>query len=44
VMNWRSLRGKMSSITEVLRKIVAQGSVVFKVLCYKPEDRGFETR
>jgi hypothetical protein len=26
------------------RNLGARGSVVVKALCYKPEDRGFETR
>jgi hypothetical protein len=38
------LGGRDHRFTEVLRKIVAHSSVVFKALCYKPESRGFETR
>jgi hypothetical protein len=30
--------------TESPYSVWARGSVVVKALCYKPEDRGFETR
>jgi hypothetical protein len=51
-LRWHDIHSKFhddpfpdsSSIKGITSTVGARGSIVVKVLCYKPEGRGFETR